>query len=270
MTIYDVTMYCGESNMLRFRFLELAPWVDVFVVTEADFTFSGTRRELVFLQHIKGVADLFHRARVFYLPIRLDSLPASVTDSFVGDRAAWARETFCRNYAGYYLRTLKLQPADRIILADLDEIPDFRCTALKKALAASIPVSLLMQFFYYSFNWQKKSPWCGAIVLGPEHLGEPLEAWRRNRQIFSKIISGWHCSYFHSPEEIAVKIKSFSHQEYNQPQFTSIQAINERMNKGRDLFERPGEDLEVISPATALPLCHAVLPLAFRYHTMNI
>ena len=49
---------------------------------------------------------------------------------------------------------------------------------------------------------------------------------------------GWHFSFLKKPKDIKHKINSYSHQEFNTPQFTNIKNIEERILKGEDLFNR--------------------------------
>jgi len=61
--------------------------------------------------------------------------------------------------------------------------------------------------------------------------------------------SGWHLTYFGSPEMISNKIDSFSHQEYNKEEFKNIDYIKEKVSSGEDLF---GEwrNYEKVDPET--------------------
>jgi hypothetical protein len=50
--------------------------------------------------------------------------------------------------------------------------------------------------------------------------------------------SGWHFSYFMDVERIKLKIRSFSHQEYNTPYYVNDNFIQDKIDKKIDLFER--------------------------------
>ena len=49
---------------------------------------------------------------------------------------------------------------------------------------------------------------------------------------------GWHFSFLKKPKDIAKKIKSYAHQELNKEEFTDINLINNRVELGRDIFDR--------------------------------
>ena len=49
---------------------------------------------------------------------------------------------------------------------------------------------------------------------------------------------GWHFSFLKEPRRISEKIKGYSHQEYNYPEFTDEKKIEERIKNRVDIFER--------------------------------
>ena len=48
----------------------------------------------------------------------------------------------------------------------------------------------------------------------------------------------FHFSFLKEPRRISEKIKGYSHQEYNQPEFTDEKKIEERIKNRVDIFER--------------------------------
>jgi len=49
---------------------------------------------------------------------------------------------------------------------------------------------------------------------------------------------GWHFSYFGTPEFISNKIKNFSHQEFNSPEYTDVENIQRRIDMNTDVYGR--------------------------------
>ena len=64
--------------------------------------------------------------------------------------------------------------------------------------------------------------------------------WRidklRNLQIIEN--GGWHFAYLQSPADISKKIKSFAHGEFNKANFINQENIREKINMGKDIFDR--------------------------------
>lgn len=52
------------------------------------------------------------------------------------------------------------------------------------------------------------------------------------------IDGGWHFSFLQSPEDIAKKIKSYSHGEFNTKENINIEKINQKINNNSDIFNR--------------------------------
>jgi beta-1,4-mannosyl-glycoprotein beta-1,4-N-acetylglucosaminyltransferase len=66
--------------------------------------------------------------------------------------------------------------------------------------------------------------------------------------------SSWHCSScFSTIAELDYKIASFSHLEYNKPQFRDPAQIVHRVKNGLDLFDRPKEKYDKIDPIVDIP-----------------
>ena len=49
---------------------------------------------------------------------------------------------------------------------------------------------------------------------------------------------GWHFSYVKEPKGIVKKIESFAHTEFNKQEFKNLSEIKEKIEKGKDLFNR--------------------------------
>ena len=49
---------------------------------------------------------------------------------------------------------------------------------------------------------------------------------------------GWHFSFLKNPKDIAKKIKSYSHQEFNKDDFINEEKIAERIKNNLDIFDR--------------------------------
>jgi len=229
--IYDVVLYNGEKDMLDLRFAELSSNVDFFVIVEADFTFSGEKKALKYptqqFRHSPG------DRRLIYLVATTEEL-----NKIYVNPGPWDRERFHRNYAAKYISTIDQDSL--VLLSDVDEIPDFR--AINRGMDNIIlPATFHMSFHYYNLHWRKPFRWAGTVILRAYHVTRiPLQSFRDQRSWYHPIHGGWHLSYFMTPAEIADKIRSFSHQEFNLPQFTNEHIIKYRIDRGEDLFDRQG------------------------------
>lgn len=230
--LYDIFLFNGEIDMMKLRLKELFPYVNRFILVEAEFTFSGIKKELVYN---KLRYDEFDNYAIFYFPIRIDEIENLNMNS------AWDRETFCRNRVGEYVLDMSFDN-DIFMLSDIDEIPNLR---LFDPHSHTYPISLIMYFYYYNFNFVNKSIWVGTVVFDGKFLkSNTLQQIRNNRYIYKKYdnyIAGWHLSYFMTPEKISEKIQAFSHQEFNKTEFINEENIRKRIEQGSDLFDRNNE-----------------------------
>ena len=92
--------------------------------------------------------------------------------------------------------------------------------------------------------------WMGTKIIQKKYLKSPQ--WLRNiktskpkfwkfykpRQPQLIYEGGWHFSFLKEPERISKKIKSYSHSEYNKPEFTDVNKIKERIRNRIDIFDR--------------------------------
>lgn len=254
--LIDVTMYAGprEEEMLRFRLAELSPYVGRFVVVEADFTHQGGRKEVSYELFDALNALPAYRDKITLLPCLIEEAPAEVRAAFercqgvkpedrVGQSVerkgeAWTLGYHQRNYPMEWLASAAAAE-DQILLADLDEVPDFRDRDILRNAWCEL-LALVQSFHYYSFKWVKRFGWCGPVILRMRDLtnGRDLQYWRDQRWTIRRRASGWHLSYFGSPPDVASKIAENAHTEFITPHFTDVEKVRARMERGLDLFER--------------------------------
>lgn len=231
---YDSWLYNGEP-IADARIEYLRGTVDRFIVVEAKQSFSGILKSRLFVEDAPWRNDPDVDVRVVDL---------THTDP-------WQNETKQRNAC---LPTMV--KGDVVVCADVDEIPerDVFDVDLTHCHAALLDQS----FFYYNLNWQKKSRWRNAFVSSHvpfNNQGRNYAVQDLRGKLRTGIKSGWHVSYAESPERIAHKIRAFSHQELNRPEFTDEENVRRCLTTGSDLFGRgPGEDCLWAPDLSALPL----------------
>jgi beta-1,4-mannosyl-glycoprotein beta-1,4-N-acetylglucosaminyltransferase len=243
--IHDCFTYAGEEDLLRLRLETLNAVVDRFVIAEATRTFTGLERQPMFRP------EAFERWRDRIVYVRVDDLdpkPAS----------AWLNEYHQRNAL---LRGLAAAQADDwVLLSDVDEIPAPEAIGRFEP-RRFISAVLEQRAFCYALNnelveadgatdvtWRmarittaaRVRQWFGSMqsmrifkTTGPlRSVKRQWNRWRTQRIPNA----GWHFSYLMTPEQIAHKILSFSHQEFNRGEFTDVDRIRERIRQRTDPF----------------------------------
>lgn len=220
--IFDCFTYFNEVDVLKMRLEELAPVVDTFFLVEGNLTFRGNEKPL-----FDWTQDWLNPYRHQMQHVVADLEP--VTDN------PWVREVYQRNLATSWLeKYVGYDPLTTVIISDVDEIP--RRSAVRHVNEAT---RLRLKKFSYGLNMLTDegntaafmAPLRTILEATPEHL-------RRDPNV-SAIIedAGWEFSSLGTPEEVLVKLKSFSHSEFDTPDLT-VELLKSRMENRQDIVGR--------------------------------
>lgn len=247
--VYDAFIYNGEP-IAKFRLQLLAPYVDEFIITESWYTFAGEKKPFLWFERNRDVFEPYLHKIHFQ---RIDAFPPMSADwphrARFHNPQDWWREHYQRDVARERLDALLPAGPFVLICTDVDELLHPAVARNLRALYSQLtaePAFLNMQFFYYNFRWIKRTSWTnGFLVTDQTYRRDTLTGIRvfhPRRLVVPQ--AGWHCSYFLSCADLQRKIRSFSHQEYNQAQFTNAAHLHQCLSAGKDLFARgPQEDL---------------------------
>ena len=249
MKIIDCFTFFNELDLLEFRLKLLNDHVDHFVIAESNITHSGQPKPFYFEEN-KARFEQW-KEKIIYLPVKqnTEGLVFSSETSYNPQSAAWKLENGQRNA----LAAAKdiIADDDLVLLSDLDEMPD--PALLKKIKPGHSPVALSMLFHYYFLNCQNAGHerwWNGTIATTGKQFNTNTPQELRNKRNDLPVVkkAGWHFSYLGGLEKIKQKIRSFAHTEFNKEEFLSDENIMEAMEKGKDIFKRPGVHYRFVSP----------------------
>jgi len=262
--VIDAVLYNGEKDMLDLRIQELNPVVDEFWIIEGNCTFTGASKNLVFKDQIQQSNWPMQKVKYFpYLPH-----PSTISDD------PWVNEFAQRNYIGTLLG--QCNPENLILYSDVDEIPRPEAVAAARIDIWSNFFGFEMSTHYLKFNFQMIEPSVLAnsvctIGFSRKHLdlhsANNLRIGIRNRSIEARILEngGWHFSYMMNEEQIRNKIRSFSHQEFNTPEFLENISVQRTLVNKEDLLLRDGFIWD-FSPTNKLPKTVRNNPRKYREH----
>lgn len=259
--IYDCFIFFNELDLLEIRLNELDPVVDRFVLVEASVTFQGKAKPLYFNEHKARFEKFLHKI----IHVVVEKYP------FPEESSAWTYEHYQRNRIADGLKDCA--PGDVIIVGDVDEIPD-PIAITKYARQKGIKI-FRQRMFYYFLNCVNNTElgaknhyaWNGSVMADYRDMRSPQELRnfaikylvKNSPRALVRIIyglyykisdllagnnlvfisqGGWHFSYLGGVEKIIKKIESFSHTEYNNDAYKDPATIEERINKGEDIFGR--------------------------------
>jgi beta-1,4-mannosyl-glycoprotein beta-1,4-N-acetylglucosaminyltransferase len=244
--IYDTIMFFNEFDLLKLRISILDPYVDYFVISEAPYTHSGKEKPLFFQENKDKFKEFEHKI---------------IHNVFTDNRPEWGQWEREADQRGASIGNIikLLNDDDVVISSDCDEIPDLSKIDLDQVRDSSKLFISYQVLYYYYLNTVTVSkntiiPW-GASRLSNWKLlkRNSLNELRRPDSYFgihhsSEIInvpfSGWHFSFLSNPENIKYKIKSFSHQEFNNQQM--LDSIDDKVKNLKDPFGRDGAEIKVI------------------------
>ena len=139
---------------------------------------------------------------------------------------------------------------DLIMISDIDEIPDpLKLTEFKIENRYACFIQKNFQSKLNLLNITDKN-WMGTKICQKKYLKSPQ--WLRNiktkKKPFWKFYKpkqpqlifdgGWHFSFLKKPKDIAIKIKSYSHQEFYKDDFIDEVKIAQRIKNRQDIFDR--------------------------------
>jgi len=148
--IIDCFTFFNELDLLEIRLKYLYDSVDYFVIVEADTSFNGKSKKLIFQGNMKRFFPFMEK--IIYVPINMKYFDE-------GKRVAWKREEYQRNCIKEGLKKLNLKDKDLVLIGDIDEIPnkDILIDLKKNQIINSIikkqfKVVLILKAFSYLFN----------------------------------------------------------------------------------------------------------------------
>jgi beta-1,4-mannosyl-glycoprotein beta-1,4-N-acetylglucosaminyltransferase len=239
MKLIDCVMYSGEREVLSLRMDIMAPFVDRFLVIEAAETFSGQPRELSFPKDREAFASYHHK--IDYRTVL----------RFENCHSAWEREYYLRDS---FRKFADADDDDLLIIADTDEIVNLE--HVLTIIDRSHPTRIELPTYYYFLN-VRSSETVDVTLITPFSAIKDVSIG--NRRKYGKIypwlladsegLNGGHFTYLFGKDidKYVLKLRSFSHTEYNKPYFIDRRRISTCVQYNLDLLERDKYRLTTVS-----------------------
>ena len=255
MKIYDCFSYWDEDLLLELRLNILNDYVDFFVIVEGNKTWQNNPKKLNF------DIEKFNKFKnkIIYIPVK--DLPD-------GDNP-YLRENFQRNCIIRGLSNTK--DNDRIIISDLDEIPNpKKIINFKSNMRYAV---FKQKHFYYKFNLQSQSTpfWHGSRICIKKYMKSPQwlrelkfrkrPFWRLDKLRLNNIIEdgGWHFCNLKTPEKLLYKYKNlcetndpYAFKEKINESYLNVDSIKKMINEKKDIIGR-GDNYQKIEIDNTYP-----------------
>jgi len=228
--IYDLFTYNGEADILEMRLNILDPYVDKFVIGEAELTFSSKAKPLYYEQQKE-------RFKKFWPKIINAVVRNYYADTILVTMAQYFPDLHNANYpflmAYYQKEHLQVglegaKDTDIIYYGDCDEI-------WTPQEVQENPTKIEQLNYSMYLNRRSTEPWAGTVIATYEQVKRyGLSQMRLKAQ--TKHQGGWHFSNMGGLDELRRKLDSYDHQEINTEDNQA--KLEQRYNEGTDFLGR--------------------------------
>jgi GR25 family glycosyltransferase involved in LPS biosynthesis len=221
--VIDCFIFYNEVELLDYRLNILKNVVNTTIIVEATTTFTGKPKKMYFDKSKYKDFNIIH-------------IVVDLPHTDISDGQQWKNEEYQRNCIERGFKDLS--PDDFIIISDVDEIPDPGTLNLIKLESNLEVLSQFEQdFYYYNLKNKLTDLWYSCKIFKYKLLNTTIQDIRL-QVLYGIYPGGWHLSYFGTPEFISNKIQNFGHQEFNNPEFTNLNKIQNKIKNGIDIFDR--------------------------------
>lgn len=260
--VIDAFLYNGEADVAEARLYELDAVVDLFVVSEWNYTLTGAPKTRSFMRLVHQRLARFAHKIVYDDGSSINRQLCMWQRTNGSDHMSFGKNHEHR-YACEEAQRDSLESAipgglrdsDYIMLTDADEVVSRHWLAALRVCEFPLNVSVMFRVrtLQYSLHWPTRghthavSAFPGILV---RQLALPFHMLHKDfagtshcitfytSGEFSTRAHGWHLSYFMTPAAIALKVASFSEHEYNQPPFNDVAHIRDCAYAGADFLQR--------------------------------
>jgi len=245
MKIIDSFIFYNELELLFYRLSILDEYVENFILVESTHTFAGHTKPLFYNEN----KERFSKFNKKIIHIVVD-LPFKHPNINYNLNQQWLNEYFQRNSIKNGVdKIINLLNDDDILLtSDVDEIPN--PTILMNAKNNNLKYNketlnrLALDMYYYNlyFRIGEGSNWHGIKLLTIKAYNtinlsfQQMRVWEHTYYVPVVEKGGWHLSYFGDINFILKKIESYSHQEYNNINYTDKEQLENKIKNGINLL----------------------------------
>jgi len=220
--VIECMPFFNELDLLEMRLEITSDYVDYWVISESTKTFSEIEKPLYLKDNLDGRFAKF-KDRIIRVEYECKSGP-------------WWNEFGSRNCLGKYALE-NFDQDDLIVLADCDEIPDYR----KIDFNSQFPAIVETKGYYYYLNCKQTEDFRIVSIFPVSSLNE-IETYRMRACAGMDVPiiknAGWHWSFLGGAEKISEKIKAYAHQDLNLPEYSDVDKIKKRLADLSDIFDR--------------------------------
>lgn len=227
--VIDVITYNGEKDLFDLRYNLLKDYVDEFIVVEFDKTFSGKKKERLFLNdypHIPLKVAYYYFSEDMYGKYRT---LAESSQNTIG-AAHWKREFMQKESIKDAL--VHLQDDDLLFIGDCDEVWKPMCSYYPY----NGPRKLKLRVYTYYLNNRSSEDFWGTLLVKYKDVKNECLNHLRVRAEKTKHYKGWH--FTSMANQLAQKLEdSYTDESYNTAWVR--ENLEENIQNNKDFLGRP-------------------------------
>jgi hypothetical protein len=246
--VWSLSPFLNELDVLEIRLGEQASVVDTFVIAEASTTHMGMLRNRVLEDQLDG--------RFWRWKDQIRYLRVNFPDNMA---RGWARENYQREQLGRGLSGL--DPADIVIVCDVDEI--LSADTIRKLKAGEIPIPCHLSFpihpYRLDWRWDDLEGWGRCTVVNGSHFRDDGNGFHAGAHYAvegaerTSLVGeyGWHFTYIGDEETIVKKAAAIADEWVKG--VAAYDDATRAIREGKDVF---GRDYRTSSrvPLSSLPV----------------
>lgn len=226
--LVDTFMFYNELDVLEMRFRILEPYVDKFILVEAEVNHVGGPKELFFEKNKERYGKWLNR--IEHVIVKAEECPK--------DANPWSREKYQRECILRGLSNVCVSDDNVVMISDVDEIPDL--TRIHWEHLPQAVISLHMWMYQYNFKFMfTAEPWVGTVLTTYGLVKTNGPNYFRDRRWNFPLVhyAGWHLSSFGDGKHVVNKMKTFAHalDKNDHKQFQTEENINRWIKEGLHL-----------------------------------
>lgn len=207
--------YNGEFQLLKIHLSILSPYVDKFIIVEANKTFTGQDKQLYFFRDQRFFKDWWNKIDYYVVndwddP---DIWEQAVKSPNTKGASHWKREFYIKESIHKALKHNNIQDDDTVFIGDVDEIIDPTIS-----FESDTPIKAKLRVYTYYLNNRSSEPFWGTLIAQYKDIkGQCLNHMRSDKKLYSKgPYLGWHFTSQGGVEELRRKLNdSYTSETYN-------------------------------------------------------
>lgn len=236
MAVIDCFTYNGEMKVAQIHFGVLAPYVDKFIVIEANKTFSGFDKPLYFFRDQRYFKEWWKK--IEYCVVNdwddTDIWTQAIKSPNTKGASHWKREFYVKESIHKALEANKIADTDTVFIGDADEILD-----PTSRYESETPFKARLQVYSYHLNNASNEEFWGTLVAQYKDIkGKCLNHLRSDKALYSNGSPlGWHFTNMGGVEEVRRKLNdSYTTESYNT--YEVQQNLSQRFKESKDYIGR--------------------------------